>query len=320
MNYRTALAVVILVASSSLGVCQTYPNKTVRIIVSYAPGGATDLLARTVAQKLNDAWGRPVVVENRVGAGGNIGTEYVARSQPDGYTMVMAINAHTINASLYEKLPYDPFKDFQPLSLVATSPHVLVSHPALPARTVPDLIKLAKARPGQLTNAHAGTGSGSHLAGVLFGNMAGVKIVHVPYKGATPAILDVIGGHVDVCFSVISVADPHIKARKLRAIAVTSLNRSRQYPDLPSISEAALKGYEVISWFGLLLPANTPKDVVAMLHTEVVRITKLTDVQQKISVLGIELVGSTPEEFGSFMRADAMLWDKVIKANGIRLE
>src|ERR1043166_2026260 len=295
-------AIVALSVSSSIGLCQTFPTKAMRIVVPRAPSGTTDLLARTVAQKLTEAWGQPVVVENRPGAGGNIGTEFVARSQPDGYNMLMAINSHTVNASFNDKLPYDPFKDFQPLILVATSPNVLVSHPSLPANTVQGLIKLAKAKPGELTYGSGGSGSGSHLAGVLFANMAGIKLVHVPYKGMTPGIIDLIGGQISLCFAAIGVVYPHVQTGKLKGIAVTSLKRSPQLPAMPTVSEAGLKGFDVTSWFGLLLPANTPKDIVAKLNAEIARITRLNEVQQKRSSQGVDLVGDSPQQFAAFMQ------------------
>jgi tripartite-type tricarboxylate transporter receptor subunit TctC len=299
---------------------QSYPSKAIRIIVPFAPGGATDMLARTIAQKFNEAWGQPVVVDNRPGAAGNIGTEMVARSQPDGYTLLMTINTHALNASLFSKLPYDPIKDFQPLTLVATAPNVLVVHPSLPPNSVQELIRLAKSKPNELTYGSAGSGSGSQLAGVLFANMAGVKLIHVPYKGITPAVVDLMGGQISMCFSVLSVAYPHMQAGKLKAIAVTTAKRSARVPNLPTVAEGGLKGYDVFSWFGLLLPANTPKEIVAKLHAEVVRAISLPDVKEKVSSQGVDLVSDSPEQFGEFIKQDWAVWDKVIKSIGMKLD
>jgi len=299
---------------------QTFPSRPVRIVVPFAPGGATDALARAMAQKMSESWGQPVVVENKPGAAGNIGTEFVARAPADGYTMLMAINSHAINASLYSKLGYDPIKDFQPVSLFAIAPNVLAAHPSLPANTVQELIKLAQARPGEISYGSAGSGSGSHLAGALFANLAGVQMTHVPYKGVTPAVTDLIGGQISLSFSVYSVVDPHIKAGKLKAIAVTSAKRSPYAPTLPTVAESGLKGFDVVSWFGLLVPATTPKEVVAKIHDEVARIAKLPDVKEKFASQGIDLVGNTPTEFADFIKQDWAVWDKVIKSTGIKME
>jgi len=317
---RKILLGAVLIAASLQAAAQAWPAKPVRIIVPYVPGGATDALARGFAAKMSDAWGQPVLVENKPGAGGNIGTELVARSPADGYTMVMAINSHAINASLYPKLPYDPIKDFQPVSLVAVAPNVVAAHPALPANTVAELIKLAQSKPDEITYGSAGSGSGSHLAGVLFASMAGVRMTHVPYKGVAAAVTDLVGGQIALSFSVYSVVDPQIKAGKLKAIAVTSAKRSPHAPNLPTVAESGLKGYNVVSWFGLLVPAGTPRDVVTKIQGEVARAAKLPEMKEKFGVQGIDLVGSTPEEFSQFIKDDWALWDKVIKTAGIKLE
>jgi len=316
---RCLMGMLLTVVSLHVG-AEVYPSRTVRIIVPYAPGGATDALARVAAQKMSEAWGQSVIVENKPGAGGNIGTEFVARAPADGYTMVMAINSFAINKSLFKELGYDPIKDFQPVSLFATAPNVIAANPSLPANTVQELIKLAKSKPGELTYGSAGNGSGSHLAGLLFANLAGIEMTHVPYKGVTPAVTDLMSGRISLSFSVYSVVDPYIKAGKLKAIAVTSAKRSPHAPNLPTVAESGLKDYDVISWFGFLVPSNTPKDVVAKIHGEVARIAKMPDVKTRFASQGIDLVGSTPDEFADFIKQDWMVWDKVIKSAGIKLE
>jgi tripartite-type tricarboxylate transporter receptor subunit TctC len=297
----------------------SYPTRVIRLIVPFAPGGATDALARAVAQKLAEMLGQSVIVENRPGAGGNIGTEMVARAPADGYTLLLTINSHVVNPSLYPKLNYDPIKDFQPLTLVATAPNVLVARPGLPARTVPELIALAKSRPGQLTFGSAGTGSGSHLAGVLFDSLAGVKMTHVPYKGVTPAMVDVMGGQVDLCFSVLSVVYPLIKGNKVQAIALTGTRRSPLLPELPTVAET-LPGFDVFSWFGLLMPANPLREVFETLQGSLVKIIQAPELKQLFAAQGLELVGNSAGEFAEFLKTDQALWTKVIKANDIRLE
>ena len=309
-----------------LGLClgsaraEGFPNKPVRMIVPFVPGGATDALARGLAQKLSEAWGQPVLVENKPGAGGNLGTEHVARAPADGYTMLMAINSHTLNASLYSKLPYDPFKDFQPVSLFALAPNVVAARPNLPANNIAELVKLAQSQPGKITYGSAGNGSGSHLAGALFSNMAGVSMQHVPYKGVAQAVTDLICGQIDLSFSVYSVVDPHIRAGKLKALAVTSASRSPNAPNLPTVAEAGLKGFDVVSWFGVFVPARTPPAVVAAIHAQIANAARSPDLKQKFGAQGLDLVGNTPDEFAEYLRKDFAIWDKVIKTNGIKVE
>lgn len=323
MQVRSMLArtvALLFVTMSAHAVAQTYPAKTIRYVVPFAPGGATDTLARVVGQKLNSAWGVPVIVENRPGAGGNLGTEVVAKAPADGHTLLMAINSHAINASLYSKLPYDPIKDFAPVTLVATSPNVLVVHPALPAKSVKELIALARARPGELTYASAGAGSGAHLAGELFKTMTKVKMLHVPYKGAGALIVELVGGQVSMSFVALPVAHPFMQAGKLRALAVTSASRSSLVPKIPAVAESGLSGFDVVSWFGTLAPAGTPRDVIAKLNTEIAKILQMPDVKERMNALGLELHGGSAEEFGKFIKADWAQWDKVIKSIGIRLD
>jgi tripartite-type tricarboxylate transporter receptor subunit TctC len=316
---KAVFASAMLLAAVTAG-AQGFPNKPVRMIVPFVPGGATDALARGLAQKMSEAWGQPVVVENKPGASGNLCTEQVARAPADGYTMLMTINSHTLNASLYSKLPYDPIKDFQPVSLFAVAPNVVAARPDLPANNVGELIKLAQAQPGKITYGSAGSGSGSHLAGALFANMAGVTMQHVPYKGVAQAVTDLIGGQIDLSFSVYSVVDPHIRAGKLKALAVTSAKRSPYAPNLPTVAEAGLKGFDVFSWFGVLVPARTPPAVVAAIHEQIARAARAPDLKDKFAAQGLDLVGNTPDEFAEFLRQDFAVWDKVIKSANIKVE
>ena len=312
-----ALALGVLPGAAS---SQTYPAKPIRYIVPYAAGGGTDLLARIVAEKLSTAWGVPVQVDNRAGAAGRIGTEAVARAAPDGYTMLMAINSHALNASLFKNMPYDPIKDFAPVIWVANSPNVVTVHPSSPIMSIKDLIATARSHPGALSYASGGPASGSNLAGELLKIMAKVDILEVPYKGGGPAMTDMLAGRVTMSFVVLTTAYPHIKAGKLRALAVTSMARSPLAPELPTVAESALAGYDVFSWYGTLAPAGTPKEIIQKWNAEVARILQMPDVKEKLAANGMEPKGGTPEQFGQFIRSDWELWDKVIKAAGIHAE
>ena len=300
---------------------QAYPTKPIRIIVPFPPGGATDILARAVGLELTKALGQPVPIENHGGAGGNIGADMVAKSAPDGYTLVMAtVGTHAINMSLYSKMPYDTVKDFAPVTLVASVPNVLVVHPSVPVKTVTDLIELAKAKPGQINFASSGNGTSIHLSGELFKTMAGVSMVHVPYKGSAPAVADLLGGQVQLMFDNMPSSLPHIKAGKLRAIAVTSAKRSPALPDLPTIAEAGLPGYEASSWFGVLAPAGTPREIITRLNQTIVASLRTPAMNERLSSQGAEPVGNTPEQFASFIQAEIAKWAKVIKASGAKLD
>jgi tripartite-type tricarboxylate transporter receptor subunit TctC len=320
MQRRTFLLAAACAAASPKARAAGYPDHLIRIIVPFSPGGATDALARGVAQQLSEAWGQAVVVENRPGANGNIGTEMVGRSPPDGYTLLLTINSYAVNPSLYPNLGYDQVKDFQPLTLVATSPNVLVARPGFPARTVKELIEYAKHSKKPVTYASAGTGSGSHLAGVLFSSMAGVPLTHIPYKGVTPAIVDVIGGQVDICFSVVAVVYPHIQSGKLQAIALTGLERAPLLPDLPTVAESGLPGYDVVSWFGLLMPAHPDPAVLEKLQSQLNTILRSPSLKKIFAQQGLELKGGSPRQFADFLASDQKLWAKVIKDNNIRLD
>jgi len=300
---------------------QGYPAKPIRIVVPFPPGGATDILARAVAQKLTDAWGQAVVVDNRPGAGGNIGSEIVAKAAPDGYTLEMGtVGTHAINASLYAKMPYDHVKDFAPVILVAGVPNVLVVNPSLPVSSVQELIAYAKANPGKLNFASSGNGTSIHLAGELFKVMAGVQMTHIPYKGSAPALQDLIGGQVQLMFDNLPPSLPHIKAGKLRALAVTSATRSSALPDTPTIAESGLPGFEASSWFGVLAPAGTPPAIIARLNAEIGAWLASAEAKEKMLALGANIGGGSPEDFARHIAAETAKWQKVVKASGAKVD
>ncbi len=310
-----------LLAPQAGGAADNYPAKPIRFVVAFPPGGGTDIIARVIAQKLSERLAQQVVVDNRPGAGGNIGTDIVAKSAPDGYTMLMgSAGPLAINASLFAKMPFDPIKDLAPVTLAASTPNVLVVHPSLPARTVKELIALARARPGEINFASSGHGTPAHLAGELFNSMAGVKLVHVPYKGAAPALADLLGGQVQLMFSTMPPALPHVKDGKLRALAVTSRKRSPAAPDLPTLDEAALAGFEAITWHGVVVPAGTPTTVIALLNREIVAILHLPEVVERLSGQGAEALGSTPEEFAAYIGSESVKWAKVVRESGAKAE
>jgi tripartite-type tricarboxylate transporter receptor subunit TctC len=313
-----ALAVLALSAAAQP---QVYPAKPIRMIVAYPPGGGTDIVGRMLAQKLSESLGQSVVVENRGGASGNIGTELAARAAPDGYTMLMGnVAPNAINVSLFKDLPFDPIVDFAPVSLVASTPNILVVHPSTPARTVKEVVALARAQPGTLNFASAGVGSSSHLAGELFRILAGADIVHVPYKGAGPAMVDVLSGQVQLYFATMPAAMPHVKPGKLAPVAVTSARRSQALPDLPTIAESGVPGYEASTWYGVLAPARTPSAVVARLHGDIVKILADAALHARMADQGFDPVGSSPEEFGAYIKSEILKWRKVIRDAGIRPE
>jgi len=299
----------------------SYPAKPIRFVVAFPPGGGTDIIARSIAQKLAERLAQHVVVDNRPGAGGNIGTDIVAKSAPDGYTILMgSAGPLAINASLFAKMSFDPIKDLAPVTLAASTPNVLVVHPSLPARTVKELIALARSRPGEINFASSGHGTPAHLAGELFDSMTGVKLVHVPYKGAAPALADLLGGQVQLMFSTMPPALPHVKDGKLRALAVTSRKRSPAAPELPTIDEAALPGFEAITWHGVVAPAGTPAAIIARLNREIVAILHLPEVVERLSGQGTEALGSTPEEFASYIKSESVKWAKVVRESGAKAE
>jgi tripartite-type tricarboxylate transporter receptor subunit TctC len=300
---------------------QTYPSKPVRMIVSYPAGGANDIVARAVGQKLTELLGQTVVVENRSGAGGTIGADAAAKSAPDGYTLLMAAGAHTLAPSLYSKLSYDIVKDFAPVSICARSAYLLVLHPSVPAKSVKELIALARAKPGSLTYASSGVGAPPHLAAEMFSAMAGIKMVHVPYKGDTPAIQDMLGGHVDLGFIAVSATSLLVKSGKLKALAVSSAQRTAAMPDLPTVAEATgFKDYEITTWWGMLAPAGTPADAIARLSTAMARIAQMPDIKERFGALGLEPASSTPEQFSSFIKSEIAKFGKLAKAAGVKPE
>jgi tripartite-type tricarboxylate transporter receptor subunit TctC len=298
-----------------------YPSKPIKMIVAFNAGGATDIIARIVSQKLSESLGQTVIVDNRPGATGIVGTEMVAKSAPDGYTLLMVTaGTHAINASLFKNLPYDPVKDFVHINFTATAPNVLIVNNSVPANSVKDLIKLAKEKPGQLTFGSAGSGSTLHLSGELFKSMAGVDITHVPYKGGAPAMTDMLGERLTMMFDSISQAVPHIKAGKVRALAVTSAKRSQSLPDVPTIAEAGVPGYESTAWFGVVAAASTPKEIVTKLNTEINKALADPEVKEKLLALGTEPVGGTPEQFTAHVTAEVAKWAKVVEASGAKVD
>ena len=321
---RAALSLAATLAISTphaAAAADAYPAKPIRFVVAFPPGGGTDIIARSIAQKLAERLAQQVVVDNRPGAGGNIGTDIVAKSAPDGYTLLMgSAGPLAINASLFDKMPFDPIRDLAPVTLAASTPNVLVVHPSLKAATVNELIALAKARPGEINFASSGHGTPAHLAGELFNSMAGVKLVHVPYKGAAPALADLLGGQVQLMFSTMPPALPHVKDGKLRALAVTSSKRSRAMPELPTVDEVALPGFEANTWHGVVVPAGTPAAIVARLNREIVAILHLPEVVERLSGQGAEALGSTPEEFAAYIRSESVKWAKVVRDSGAKAE
>jgi tripartite-type tricarboxylate transporter receptor subunit TctC len=298
-----------------------YPAKPVRLVVPFPAGGTTDILARAVAQKLSEAWGRQMIVDNRPGAGGNIGSDLVAKSAPDGYTLLMGtVGTHAINPSLYKNMPYDHVKDFAPVILVAGVPNVLVVNPSLPVHSVPELIAYAKANPGKLNFASSGNGTSIHLSGELFKAMTGVEMTHVPYKGSAPALTDLIGGQVQLMFDNLPSSLPFIKAGKLRALAVTSGARAAALPDLPTLAESGLPGFEASSWFGVLAPAGTPRDIVAKLNGAIAGWLASPEAKEKLLAQGAIAAGGTPEDFARHIGAETSKWAKVVKASGAHID
>lgn len=314
------LAVTLLFPRALAAQTDTYPSRPIKVVVAFTAGGTTDIIARIVGKKLTDAWGQQVIIDNRPGAGGNLGSNVVAKSPPDGYTLLIgSVGPLAINATLYPNMPYDHLKDFVPICLVASVPNMLVVHPSVPVHSVKDLVDLARAKPGTLNYGSTGNGTTGHLSGELLNERAGINLVHVPYRGAT-AVTDLLGGQVQLMFATIPSVIQHVRAGNLRAIAVTSSRRSPALPEIPTIAESGYPDFEAGSWFGFVAPTGTPEPIVRKLHAQIAGIVRMPDINEQLASQGADPVGSTPEEFGQYMRSETEKWAKVVKASGIRLE
>lgn len=328
LGLRVALALTPLVVAAIISSVwqapaaaqQAYPVKPVRIISPFPPGGGNDTLCRTIAPKLSESLKQQVIVDNRAGANGIIGTEIAARAAPDGYTIALIPSAHAVNATLYKKLPYDSIKDFTPITLVGSSPLVLAVHPSVPVKNVRDLIALAKARPGQLTYSSSGVGSSGHLAGAMFDTMTGTSMVHIPYKGMAIAISDIIGGQVYMTFGTSLSVVPHVRSGRLRALAMTGAKRSPAYPELPTVAESGVPGYEASLWYGFVGPARMPPEIVKRLNSEIVTVLALPDIRERLASQGVDPQTNTPEEFARLLVSDLARWAKIVERAGVRPE
>src|SRR5688572_20377040 len=321
MKNARVCAVLLLCACYQSTHAQNYPSRAARMVVPWTAGGTADLMARIASQKFSESFGHQFVVDNRPGAGGLIGTEQVAKAAPDGHTLLLATTApNSVAPSLYAKIPFDPVKDFASISLMATTCYVLSVHPSMRVKTARDVVTLAKARPGQLTFSSPGAGTPNHLSGELFKMLTGVDMQHVPYKGSAQAIGDVIGGQIAMSFENIVVASPFVKSGRIKPLAVTSAKRASALPAVPTIAESGVPGFEAVGWFGVAAPAATPKDIIAKLNSELVRVLASSDVKERIASLGAEVVSTTPDGMDQFNRAQIALWGKVVKASGARAE
>jgi tripartite-type tricarboxylate transporter receptor subunit TctC len=311
-----ALMGAVLAQAPGEALAQAYPAKPIRFIVPFATGGVADVVARTIAPELGKALGQPIVIENKGGAGGTIGTAQAAKAAPDGYTFLIPAASHTTTPGLYASLPFDPVKDFVAVTQVVTVPYMIVVHPSSPAKNVREFIALGKSKPGALTYGSAGNGSSNHLAGELFEIMAGVDMVHSPYKGSGPALTDVMGGHIDFMFDTVNTSVGHIKAGTLRAIGIGTLKPSKVMQGVPTIA-ATVPGYEAATWIGVLAPAGTPRDIVLRMNREIVKVLQMPEIQERLATSGAEPVGSTPEEFDAYVRSEIAKWNRVIKQAGV---
>jgi tripartite-type tricarboxylate transporter receptor subunit TctC len=315
------IAPVFALAAIPAAHADNYPSKPIKMIVPFPAGGTTDVMARVISQELTRSWGQQVVVENKPGAGGNIGSDAVAKSPPDGYTLLMGtVGTHGINVSLYKNMPFDPVKDFEPITLVTAVPNILVVHPSLPVKSVKELINHAKSNPGKLNFASSGNGTSIHLAAELFKTMTGVQMAHVPYKGSAPALTDLIGGQVQLMFDNMPSALPHVKAGKLKAVAVTSSKRSPALPDVPTIAESGVPKFEATAWFGALAPRGTPKEIVTKLNKEMARILQTSEVKERLLAQGAEPIGNSPEQFAAHIKAEIAKWERVVKESGAKVD
>lgn len=312
--------VLVVFGASALATAADYPTRSIRYIVPQGAGGSSDTLARLVTQKLSESLGQQVITDNRPGATGIIGTEIVARAAPDGYTLLQVATSHATNPALSMKMPFDPIRDFTPITLLSQAPNLWIVHPSLPVKNMRELIALAKTRRGEINYSSSGTGSSQHLAGELLKSMAHIDIVHIPYKGSPPALIDLLGGRVVLMCSTIAPAMPLVKSGKLRALAVTSLKRSAAAPEIPTVAETGLPGYEATAWQGVLAPAGTPREVIVKLNTEMVRIVSQPDVRKQLGDQGYEPAGNSPEQFAEYIKTEIAKWTKVIKAAGLKAE
>lgn len=317
---RFILYGVAVVSGWESALAQDYPYRPVRMVVGFVPGGGPDIVARLVGPRLAEGLGQQVVVDNRPGAGGSIGEDIVAKATPDGYTILMCASSIAINPSLYKKLPYDPARDLAPVSLVGISAQVLVVNPVLPAKSIRELVTLARSKQRRLTFASSGKGAGSHLAGELFKSMAGIDMVHVPYKGSAPGLLAVLSGEVSMMFAPSASALPYVRAGKLRALGITTAKRSAAAPEIPTIAEAGVPGYDAFPWYGILAPAGTPKPVITRLNAEIVKIVRLPDIKERFANLGVEPVSHAPAEFAAYIKAETTKWAKVVREANIRAD
>jgi tripartite-type tricarboxylate transporter receptor subunit TctC len=319
VKYLLGLAMLCVIPMA--GAQSAYPSKPIRFIVPFTPGGSGDIFARPIAQKMSESMGQQVVVENRPGSGGVIGSEVVAKAAPDGYTMMMGLTANiAVNPALYSKLPYDSLRDFAAVTLVASAPYVLLVPSSLPAHNVKELIAAARSKPGELAYVSLGSGSMGHLTGAMLASMAGVKLLHVPYKTLGQAIPDLISGQVQLLFLGIASAQAQVKSGKLRAIAVSGAKRSPMMPQLPTVAESGVKGFDLTGWYGVFVPAGTPQDIIARLHQETVKTLAMPDVRQRLAADGAEVVGNSPREFDNFVRSELVKWAKVVKLSGAKPE
>ena len=318
--HHVVAGLALICAGGALAQAPGYPVKPVRIIAGFPPGSGADITARVIGQKLGEAYGQQILVDNRPGAGSNIAAELAAKAAPDGYTVFIGTVANTINATLYATLPFDFARDFAPVALTTSAANILVVHPSVPARSVAELIKLAKARPGQLNYASAGIGTAPHLSAEMFRSMSGISLAHIPYKGSPPAVTDLIGGQVALMFSPASSVLALVKSGRLRALAVTTATRLPSLPELPTVAESGLPGYETVTWFGFVVPAATPRDIVGNLNADTVKVLAQPEVRQQFATQGIDVIGGSPEQFAAYIRSEIVKWARVIKESGARAE
>ena len=317
---RLAIALVAGVTASGMAAQSGFPAKPIRLIVPFAPGGGTDITARAVAQKLSESWGQTVVTDNRPGANGTIGVDLAAKSAPDGYTLTMISSSHAVNVGLYARLPYDLLKDLAPVTQATSQPYALVINPTVPAKSVKDLIAHARAKPGTLNYGSSGTGGISHLAGALLGSITGTALTHVPYKGGAPAMIDVISGQIQILFGTLLLTGPHIKAGRLRVLAVTTPQRWPGTPELPTMQEAGVPGFVITQWYGILAPARTPPAIIEKVNKEIARILHHPDVKERLAADGADAVGNTPEQFGAHIKSEVATYGKLVKQIGLKPE